>query len=423
MTDTLRVRRDRVAAAWSLAGEVVLIGAGEPAPLPGGADQTYPFRSHAEYFYLADRECPGAVLAFDPQDGWTDFVPEVTEAQRVWEGATQSPGTPLTQLAGWLAARRGRTVVNLGCELPGLRSDAGRTAELREALLHARRPKDDDEIARVRRAVAATAAGFALIRDRIRPGASERQLQIELEAEFFRRGGQRTAFDTIVGAGPNSAVLHFSPTQRAVCDGDLVLVDAGAEVDRYAADVTRTYPGGGKLTGPQRELYEVVLAAQQNAIARCRPGVEWEQVHLGAARDIAGGLAAMGVLRGAADSLIEQDAHALLFPHGVGHMVGLGVRDASGFLAPRKRSTRPGLNTLRMSLPLEPGYLVTIEPGVYFIPALLNDSRRRTKYRDAVNWSRVDELLGVGGIRIEDDVLVTAGVPEVLTADIPKQAV
>lgn len=420
MSNHLEQRRQRVAMAWNLKSELVLIAAGEPIPQPGGADQVYPFRAHSEYFYLADRECPGGVLAFDPQDGWTDFVPEVTEAQRVWEGAQPTEGAPLPELAGWLAARRGRPVVNLGCELPGLKSDPSRVAALRDVLMHARRPKDEVEIGRIRAAVEATVAGFAEIVERIRPGVTERRLQVELEAGFFRAGGHRTAFDTIVGTGPNSAVLHFSPGPRVVAEGDLVLIDAGAEIDRYAADVTRTYAAAGALAGPQRDLYQVVLRAQENAIRRCTAGVEWSDVHLGAARDIAAGLVEMGVLRGGVDGLVEQDAHALFFPHGVGHMVGLGVRDASGFLAGRKPSTRPGLSSLRMDLPLERGYVVTVEPGVYFIPALLNHAQRRERYRDAVQWARVDELIGIGGVRIEDDLLITDGPPEVLTAAIPK---
>lgn len=420
MSAHIEDRRRRVADAWQIEDELVLIGAGEPIPVPGGADQTYPFRAHAEYYYLTERDAPGGVLAFDPQDGWTDFVPEVTEAQRVWEGAVPIEGEPLSALPAWLSARRGRPVIYLGCELAGARSDPGRTSELREAYLHARRRKDAVEIERIRRAVAATAGGFERARGYIRPGVSEREIQIELEAEFYRRGAQRVAFDTIVGSGPNAAVLHFAPTQRRIASGELVLIDAGAEVERYDADVTRTYAADGVPAGAQRDLYAVVLRAQENAIARCTSGAEWREVHLGAARDIAEGLIEMGVLRGRADSLVEQDAHALFFPHGIGHMVGLGVRDASGFLAGRRRSTRPGLNALRMDLPLEPGYVVTVEPGAYFIPALLNSAERREKYRQAVNWARVDELISIGGVRIEDDVLVTEGAPEVLTAAIPK---
>ena len=419
MTTYLERRRARIAAAWGLTDEIVLVGAGEPISQPGGQDQTYPFLSHSEYFYLADRECVGGLVAFDPKEGWTDFVPDVTEDERVWEGRTDVEGTPLSGFPAWLAARRGRKVAMLGVALHDVAADAGVTAEAREKLQQAIRPKDETELDRMRRATTATAAGFAAVQRLIRPGVTEREIQIELETEFFRHGGERTAFGTIVGAGTNSGVLHFTPGARPVREGDNVLIDAGAEVGRYASDITRTYRAGPQ-EGFFRDLYQVVLNGQVKGIQRCRTGAEWREVHLAVARDLAEGLVALGILRGAPDSLVEQDAHALFFPHGLGHLVGLGVRDASGYLPGRKRSPRFGLAFLRCDFPLQPGYVITVEPGLYFIPALLKDPERRSRYRDAVNWAKVDTLLGFGGIRIEDDVLVTSGDPEVLTAAVPK---
>jgi Xaa-Pro aminopeptidase len=419
MASYLDDRRERVARAWGLTDGIVLVGAGQPISVPGGADQTYPFLSHSEYVYLADRECVGGLVAFDPKEGWTDFVPDVTEDERVWEGRTDAAGTPLSQLDGWLAARRGRRVALLGVPLPDVAGDAALTAGLKEKLLQAQRPKDAVELERMRRAVAATAAAFAAVQPLIRPGATEREIQVELEAGFFRHGGERTAFGTIVGAGPDTGVLHFTPGARALRDGDALMIDAGAEIGRYAADVTRTYQAGTK-GGFFRDLYQVVLAAQVRGVERCRPGAEWRDVHLAVARDLAEGLVALGILRGEPGALVEQDAHALFFPHGLGHLVGLGVRDASGYLPGRVRSPRFGLAFLRCDFPLEPGFVTTVEPGLYFIPALLNDPERRSRYRDAVDWAKVDKLIGFGGIRIEDNVLVTAGEPEVLTAAIPK---
>ncbi len=420
MTTYLERRRQRVASAWDLQDQLVLVGAGQPIPIPGGADQTYPYLSHTDYVFLADRECVGGVVAFDPREGWVDFVPEVTEDERVWEGRTDAEGTPLSRLPAWLAARRGRKIAMLGTPLPDVPADAALTAASGERLLQARRPKDDVELERMRRATAATARGFAALQRLIAPGVTERALQVELEAEFLRGGGDRLAFTTIVGVGANSGVLHFTPGERVARDGDNVLIDAGADVGRYVSDVTRTYRAGGR-DGFFRDLYQVVLGAQVRGIAGCRPGREWRDVHLAVARDLAEGLVALGILRGSPDSLVEQDAHALFFPHGLGHLVGLGVRDASGYLPGRKRSERFGLSFLRCDFPLEAGFVITVEPGLYFVPALLHDPARRTRYRDAVNWTKVDSLLGFGGIRIEDDVLVTSGEPEVLTAAIPKE--
>ncbi|MFI5401980.1 MAG: aminopeptidase P N-terminal domain-containing protein [Planctomycetota bacterium] len=417
----LEKRRARAAKAWDLTREIVLVGAGEPVFLPGHQDQTYPFRAHAEYFWLTDREKPGGVLAYDPREGWTDFVPAVTEAQRVWEGASGAEGVPLDGLAKWLKKRGKRPVAVLGAKVKGVKSDARLAKRVREGLLDARRPKDEEELSRMREAAQATAAGFARIAPMIRPGIIERALEIEIEAEFFRHGAERTAYDTIVGSGPNSGVLHFMPTSRAAREGELVLIDAGAEVQGYACDVTRTYAASGKFTPEQRDIYAIVDEARRNAIAKCRPGVEWRDIHLGACLDTARGLAGIGLLRGTAESLLEQDAQALFFPHGIGHMVGLGVRDAGGRLPGRKQSKKPGIRNLRMDLPLKPGFVVTIEPGIYFIPALLRNAEKRKQYRDAVAWDRVDRMLSFGGIRIEDNVLVTAAGPESLTAAIPHE--
>lgn len=422
MSDYLTLRRQRAARAWrdaDLGEDIVLLGAGEPIAIPGGADQQFPFHTHPEYYWLTESDCAGAVLAYDPAEGWTHFVPRVTDAERVWEGRAQTPGEPLENLSAWLAARRGRRWVMLGCAPPGAPQDADRLKTLRDALSHARRAKDAHELERMRRAVVATAAGFRVAAEMIRPGATERGIRIEIEAEFARNGGDGTAYGTIVGVGTNAAVLHFSPGPRAVRPGDLVLIDAGAEVQRYAADVTRTFVAGAP-SAEQKALYELVLQVEQNGIGRCVAGAEWRDVHLAAAREIALGLADFGLLRGGADGLVEQDAHALFFPHGLGHMVGLGVRDASGFLPGRTRSTRPGLANLRMDLPLEAGYVVTVEPGIYFIAALLDHPDSRAKHRDSVNWELADRLRDFGGIRIEDNVLVTAEGPEVLTAAIPK---
>ena len=423
MSDFLSARRARLAAALSLGDALLVVGAGEPVPLPEGSDQTYPFRAHAEYYYLAAQECTGGVVAFDPRDGaaagWVSFVPAVTEGERVWEGRGQTPGTPLAALGPWLAARRGRPIAQLGAPVCQVTADDALTTSTRDLLRHARRPKDDHEIALLRRAAAATAAGYATLRALVRPGVTERALQIELEAEFFRHGGTRPGYASIVGSGPNSAVLHFEPTARAARAGEFVLVDAGAEIDRYMADVTRTFVVG-EPSAFQRDLYQVVLGAEERAITRCLPGAEWKDIHLATAVDLVGGLVSMGVMRGAPESLVEQEAHTLFFPHGLGHMVGLGVRDGSGTPPGRTKDPRPSLRTLRMDLPLAAGYVVTVEPGLYFIPALLNDPARRARFRDCVDWRLVEQHLDLGGVRIEDNIRVTAGAPENLTAAIPK---
>jgi Xaa-Pro aminopeptidase len=277
-----------------------------------------------------------------------------------------------------------------------------------------RRPKDELELERMRVAGRATQAGFAELVTLIEPGPTERDLQIALEAAFLRNGGDFLAFETIVAAGNHAAVLHFSPTQRELGDGDLLLVDAGAEYRGYASDVTRTYAVGGSLTAEQAVVHETVWRAVEAAVSACRPGVEWRDVHRAAGLVIAEGLVELGALRGEPETLLESGAVTLFFPHGVGHMVGLGVRDA-GPASDEAREPPPGFPPLRVDIPLEPRHVWTVEPGIYFVPTLLAGARDR----DDVVWERVDDLSGFGGVRIEQNVLISEDGCEVLTAAIP----
>jgi Xaa-Pro aminopeptidase len=270
----------------------------------------------------------------------------------------------------------------------------------------------------MREAERATRAGFASIAPLLEPGVTERQVQIELEAEFLRNGADFVAFDTIVGGGPNTAVLHFAPTGRPFRADELVLIDAGAEYRGYASDVTRTYPVSGRFTTEQAELHSLVRDAGIAAAECCTAGTEFRELHRAAALVIARGLGELGVLRGDPETLFERGAVSLFFPHGIGHFVGLGVRDAGEVLP--GRTVDPDLYPrLRVDLPLLPRHVVTIEPGVYFVPALLGDRDLRERYRDVVRWERAEALLALGGIRIEENVLVTEDGYEVLTADIP----
>jgi Xaa-Pro aminopeptidase len=419
VTSALERRRSAVGALWP-ADTVVLIGAGTPIPVPGRGDRTYPFRAHSEYFYLTDRERPGGVLAFDPDDGWFDFVTPVARDEALWEGAdpASADGIDIAKLESWLAPRKTKNIVWLGSAAGAATSDPVLEADLRYALNSVRRPKDQIELGRMSIAEAATRAGFQEIAHRIESGRTERQLQAILESAFFLNGADNLAFDTIIAAGPNSAVLHHRPTTRAIREGDLVLIDAGAEFRGYACDVTRTYPATGRFNAEQALLFDIVREAHSAALQRCTPGTEWREVHQAAGMVIAQGLVDFGLLRGTVESLVEQSAQSLFFPHGVGHLVGLGIRDAGEVL--KGRQTDPDLfPKLRVDLPLEPGYVVTVEPGVYIVPALLREPPLKAFNRDSVNWSLVERMVDFGGIRIEDDVLITDSAPRVLTAQVP----
>jgi Xaa-Pro aminopeptidase len=193
----------------------------------------------------------------------------------------------------------------------------------------------------------------------------------------------------------------------------------GAQYLGYASDITRTYAVGGRLDPVQQELHTVVRAAERAAIERCHAGVEWREVHLTAALVIAEGPAASGFLRGDPESLVQSGAVWLFFPHGIGHLVGLGTRDAGGTPLRERRDDPKPYPQLRIDLPLEAGMVVTVEPGIYLVPALLQDADRRREHRDEVAWDEVDRMLGFGGIRIEDNVLISDDGFEVITDDVP----
>jgi Xaa-Pro aminopeptidase len=221
-------------------------------------------------------------------------------------------------------------------------------------------------------------------------------------------------------------VLHNEHYYNPVRHGDLLLADVGAETALgWASDVTRTWPVSGWFSPSQRQIYEVVLAAHDACIAQIRPGVEFKDIHMTAATVLTQGLVNIGILKGDVEELVEMDAHALFFPHGVGHLMGLDVHDMedlgdlAGYELGRTRSDRFGLNFLRLDRPLQAGMVVTIEPGFYQVPAILNYPDRRAKYQDVVNWERLEQFADVRGIRIEDDVLVTESGCEVLTAALP----
>lgn len=417
----LERRRAAVAAQWQDREEVVLIGAGEPIFRPGRDDITYRFESHSEYFYLTDRNQPGGVLAFDPSAGWVDFRAPVTVEDRLWSGASDegADGPTTDELAKWLSARSGRSHGWLGSPPADAEVDTELAQELRFGLARVRRPKDSVELARMRVANEATTAAFNAAMPLLHEGVSERQVQIELEAEAYRFGAEAMGYDTIIGGGTNAAVLHFAPSARRFDAGELVLIDAGAQYRGYSSDVTRTYPVDGVLTGAQQEIHSIVQRAERAAIAHCGPGVEWRDVHRVAAISIAEGLVEMGLLKGDHEMLVDSGATWLFFPHGVGHLLGLGVRDAGGTPLPDRRHDPKPYPNLRINLPLEPGFVVTVEPGVYFVPAILNDPDNRRDHHATVNWDAVDQLMGFGGIRIEDDVLITADGHEVTTGAVP----
>lgn len=232
------------------------------------------------------------------------------------------------------------------------------------------------------------------------------------------------AYNSIITT--HGEVLHNESYSHQLQPGDLLLADVGAETPNgWAADITRTWAVSGKFSSTQKDIYQLVLQAHDQCITMVGHGVEYQEIHLRAALVIAEGLVNLGILRGSPQDLVDMDAHALFFPHGVGHLLGLDVHDMedlgdiAGYYDRRVRSDRFGLGYLRLNRPLQAGMVVTIEPGFYQVPAILNNPDFRRKYQDVVNWEHLAKFQDVRGIRIEDDVLVTNSTPEVLTAKLP----
>jgi Xaa-Pro aminopeptidase len=257
------------------------------------------------------------------------------------------------------------------------------------------------------------------------PGIWERDIAGRIDGLAIADGGV-TAFPTILTR--NGQILHNHAHGNKLKKGDLLVVDSGGQSPLgYAADITRTVPVGGKFTSAQNDVYEIVLKAQETAIKSIKPGVRYRDIHLQTARVIASGLKALGLMKGDVGEAVLQGAHALFFPHGLGHMLGLDVHDMEnlgesfvGYDESIQRSTQFGLAYLRMAKELRKGHVMTVEPGIYFIPALIDKWQKEKKFLDFIAYDRLARYRNFGGIRIEDDVLVTRDGRRVLGRSIPK---
>jgi len=222
--------------------------------------------------------------------------------------------------------------------------------------------------------------------------------------------------------------LHNHHYDNKFQEGDLIVNDSGAESElHYASDITRTFPVSGKFTQQQKDIYEIVLLANLTGIAEMKPGVNFKTVHIKVAELITDGMKALGFLKGNTKKIVEAGAHALFFPHGLGHLLGLDVHDMEnygenniGYDEKQKRSTQFGLKSLRFARPLKPGVVITIEPGIYFIPQLIDKWQSEKKFTEFINYAKVNQYRNFGGIRIEDDVVVTQNGSRVLGKPIPK---
>ncbi|MCA9583547.1 MAG: Xaa-Pro dipeptidase, partial [Myxococcales bacterium] len=291
--------------------------------------------------------------------------------------------------------------------------------ELAHALVALRLTHDDDALASIEAAARVTAEAHVVGME-VTPTA-QREWEVRAAMEHvIARHGMGTAYGSIVTTA--GQVLHNPHHHQLLHPGDLLLADVGAEGRcGFASDVTRTWPVGGTFSGTQRALYEVVLEAQRRAIEAVLPGARYRDVHLEAARALLEGLVSLGILRGDPAGLLAEGAHALFFPHGTGHLLGLDVHDmedlgdAAGYPADRARDDQFGLSNLRLDRDLAPGMVVTIEPGFYQIEALLSGDSPLAHLTHRIDKQELLRFADVRGIRIEDDVLVTDSGADVLT--------
>ncbi|WP_267874909.1 Xaa-Pro aminopeptidase [Duganella callida] len=299
-----------------------------------------------------------------------------------------SAGSTLdARVAGWLSAVRAKA-------RSGVTAPAG-TIDLLPLLDEMRLRKDEGEQATMLRAAQISAQAHIRAMRAARPGMHEYELEAELLYEFRRNGAQAPAYNSIVAAGANACTLHYSANNAQTRDGDLVLIDAGCELDGYASDITRTFPVNGRFSAPQKRLYELVLAAQAAALQAMQPGLPYAGAHEAAVRVLAQGMLELGLLQGSLDEIIAEKRYTQFYMHGTGHWLGMDVHDVGQY--------RDVTQTDKPSRLLEPGMVVTVEPGIYVRPA------------DGVP----EEYWNIG-IRIEDDVLITAEGHTILSADAPK---
>jgi Xaa-Pro aminopeptidase len=404
----------------------------------------YPFRAESHFLYLIGRHIEGAALLLSPE-GSVLYAPAPDPAEAMWTGPEPtlenlsdtlgievrdvdelrvSPAVatlPAQDLETtvWLAELLDRDL-----EAGGGADVEGADLKLAEAMIAVRLVHDEHAIAQLRQAAEATTDAHLAGMAATEPGLREADVRAAMEARIIA-SGMTCSYGSIVTV--HGEVLHNETHTNRLTEKDLVLADVGAETpEGWAGDVTRTWPTTGRFSPTQRAVYEVVLAAQSAALASVGPGVRYLDVHRAAGRALVVGLVELGIFRGDPDDLYARGAAGVFFPHGVGHLLGLDVHDMedlgdrAGYTEGRARAESRGDRFLRLDRDLEPGMAVTIEPGFYQIEQILRDPKQLGDVSDALNTAELARYSDVRGIRIEDDVLVTATGSEVLTRAIPK---
>ncbi|HWD21973.1 MAG TPA: aminopeptidase P N-terminal domain-containing protein [Burkholderiales bacterium] len=414
------VRRQRLARAM---GEGVAVIPTAPERLRN-RDSHFPYRFDSHFYYLTGFPEPDAVLVVIAGEAPKVllFCREKSEEREIWDGFRHGPDAarerfgfdeahPIASLDEKLSAaleNQPALYYPVGADpewdarairwLNAVRAKAragisapDRVHDVRALVDEMRLVKDAQETALMRRSARIAAGAHRRAMQAARPGRTEHEIEAELLYEFRRNGAQFPAYSPIVAGGANGCVLHYVFNDAPLRDGELLLIDAGCELDGYASDITRTFPVNGRFSAAQREVYEIVLAAQRAAMEKVRPGNAWNEPHDAAVRVLAQGMRSLGLLPGTLEEILEKETYKRFYMHRTGHWLGLDVHDAGEYK--RAGSWRA----------LAPGMTLTVEPGLYIRAA-----------------DDVPERLRNIGVRIEDDVLVTDAGCEVLTAEAPK---
>jgi Xaa-Pro aminopeptidase len=389
-------------------------------------DVEHPFRQDSDFYYLSGFSEEHAVLVLIPgreHGEYVLFCQEKIKEQEIWTGRRVGPEaapqvlgaddafpiTDIDDILPGLLEGKDRIYASLGVRQDfdhqlmqwvnhiktQVRNGATPPREFSalDHLLHEMRLiKSDAEIAVMREAAIISADAHKRAMKMVKPGMMEYQLEAEILRTFMAAGSRWPAYPSIVGSGDNACILHYTQNTAEIQDGDLILIDAGCELDYYASDITRTFPANGKFSDPQKELYQLVLDAQIAAIEQVKPGNHWNQPHEAAVKVLVDGLLALGLLDGDAQTIIEEETYRQFYMHKTGHWLGMDVHDVGEYRIDGQWRV------------LEPGMVLTIEPGLYISP----------------DDESVDEQWRGIGIRIEDDVVVSRDGCEVLTVDVPK---
>lgn len=429
---------------------LILILGNDESPM-NYADNLFPFRQDSSFLYFFGLDQPRLAGVIDADSGEEIiFGDDLTIDDIVWMGAQPtladrsrlvgiSKTPPLSGLCHMVdeAASKGRKIHLLPpyraenkIELwrllgldPAVAHDAA-SIELIKAVVNQRIYKSAEEIAEIEKAVNTTVAMHLAAMKMARPGMVEAQIAAEVHKTALAAGGN-LSFPVI--ATVHGETLHNHFHGHTLESGQMFLLDAGAETAmHYAGDMSSTFPVDNKFTDRQKEIYQIALDAHLASVDMLRPGVKFKDVHFAACKTIAAGLREMGLMKGNIDDAVGQGAHALFFPCGTGHMIGLDVHDMEDLgevyvgYDGKPKSTLFGLKSLRLARALEPGFVHTIEPGIYLIPALIDLWRGEGRFKDFIDYDRVEEYRDFGGIRNEEVYAITGSGARLLGNPLPK---